>query len=886
MKRLLLIFLAFPVIARAQLCFDFESGEVPQWEQSRDSAWTVSPADALGGNFSLWHFMDDSVSGEDRISFAYDSLVLSGSATTWQFTLRHAYSPSSSNKWAVFLVSESDQAHMMPGGGTGAIVLGVNFSGSDDRLKLWRTVNGKADVIAETSLNWQDEIGTAPAVLRVERTPGRDWSIYMGGTPGNESSSAPSWELIGQGNNPADISPGHFGIYYHFSSRQDRKFWFDDLCIEGCFIRDTIPPFIKAVELKDGHILRIVFSENLDSGNALSPISYSVLPGGIRPDSILAPSGGVVDLVFSHEFSSGVKQILRVEGVGDRKGNVSGILEEEFTWYRHGRGDIIFNEIMYDPFPEIGLPGYEYIELYNRSGYPADLGDWILQAGDRALVLPQLRFPPGHYLLICYRGMKNLYGDAFLSLDALNSRTFLSNEGSALLLSDPDSVLIDWIEYSPGMHGGEYYAEGGWSLERIDMQRTCHGADNWTSSRGRLGGTPGIENSVRGTNPDRDPPDIRALYAADSQNLVLEFNEAMDGQSVLQQNSWFIDGGMGLPDSIHLQSPANRILTLHYRKGFAQGREYSLEVPSGVRDCSGNRLTAGSEFRFALPVLPGRTEIFLSEILFNPWPYCPDFIEVFNGSEHAFDLADLRLANRDPESGGIVSAGRVADGHHLFFPGDFIVFTGDPESLCGFYTVHEPECLVKVADMPKMGDAEGSVILLDKYLEVLDELDYNRNMHHPLLSSQEGVSLERISYRIGAEYPSNWHSASSSDGFGTPGRRNSQSHSAIAAMEGFEVEPEIFTPDMDGIEDVLLIKYRFSSPGLRARILIIDPRGRLVREIASRELLGTEGFYTWDGTDHLGRRARTGIYLVLVEVSGMEPGISRYRKTCVLATGR
>jgi flagellar hook assembly protein FlgD len=88
------------------------------------------------------------------------------------------------------------------------------------------------------------------------------------------------------------------------------------------------------------------------------------------------------------------------------------------------------------------------------------------------------------------------------------------------------------------------------------------------------------------------------------------------------------------------------------------------------------------------------------------------------------------------------------------------------------------------------------------------------------------------------------------------------------------------------VDDVLLIRYRFGSPGLRARILVVDPRGRLVRVIAPGELLGTEGFYTWDGTDREGRRARTGLYLVLAEVNGPAKETRRYRKTCVLATGR
>ena len=395
-----------------------------------------------------------------------------------------------------------------------------------------------------------------------------------------------------------------------------------------------------------------------------------------------------------------------------------------------------------------------------------------------------------------------------------------------------------------------------------------------------------MENAVHGNNPDRSSPSVGSVYLPDSQKLAIEFSEPMERESVLQKDAWHVDGGMGAPDSVILMEPCNRELTLQYGREFTPGREYYLDVRRRIEDCAGNPLSPGLKIRFALPVQPQRSEILISEVLFNPLPYCPDFVEVFNHGLKTFDLSDMRLANRDAENGKIVSAGRIINGHRLFFPGEYLVFTSDPETLRGFYLVHDPRSLVNVRDMPPMGDRQGSVLVLDKYLNVLDELAYHRDMHHPMLASPEGVTLERISYAAGSEHWSNWHSASSTEGYGTPGRRNSQHLDPDPATEGFEVEPEIFTPDMDGVKDVLLIKYSFRSPGMRARILVLDPRGRLIREIAGKQLLGTEGFFTWDGTDTQGRKVRTGIYLVLADVYGMNRGVRRYRKTCVLSTGR
>ena len=583
-----------------------------------------------------------------------------------------------------------------------------------------------------------------------------------------------------------------------------------------------------------------------------------------------------------------------------------------FIWYHPLPGDIVFNEIMYDPDPEIGLPGYEYIELFNRSSYTLDLSGWVLEAGTKSHVLGNPGLPPGNaapelansgpdpgnaapgqgryelspeeYLLLCYKGTGGLYGGADHALDVLGSRSMLLNDGAMVRLRDPDSVLVDWMEYSPGMHANDYYAGGGWSLERVDPGRICFDEGNWTSSTDRTGGTPGRENSVMRNNPDRDPPEPVSVWVQDSHELVIGFNESLDREAALQKNSWRVDGEMGSPDNLFLQPPWDRQITLRYSVEFYPGKEYHLEIGPEIKDCAGNRLRQGREVRFALPVEPRHREILISEVLFNPLPYCPDFIEVYNPGPRTFDVSDLRLANRDPQSGEIVSAGRIISGHRLFFPEEYLVFTEDPRELSSYFLVQDPACLVETLEMPAMGDMDGSVLILDKYLQVIDELAYDREMHHPVLASQEGVSLERISYVAGSGNRSNWHSASSVEGFGTPGRRNSQQYEADTHSEGIGVEPEIFTPNMDGRDDVLFIKYRFGSGGLR--ILVFDQRGRLIREIASRQLLGTSGFFTWDGTDRQGKKARAGMYLVLAEVYGSGRKKQVYRKTCVLSTGR
>ena len=172
---------------------------------------------------------------------------------------------------------------------------------------------------------------------------------------------------------------------------------------------------------------------------------------------------------------------------------------------------------------------------------------------------------------------------------------------------------------------------------------------------------------------------------------------------------------------------------------------------------------------------------------------------------------------------------------------------------------------------------------MDKWLQIIDEFAYNDEMHFPLLSSTEGVSLERISYERSASDQRNWHSAAEDAGFCTPGYENSQLVNTINPEIKIGVEPEIFTPDNDGREDFTNICYSFDQPGNVISIWIFDPMGRIIRQLASNLLVGTSGCVTWDGTDDQGQRARMGIYLVYVRLFDLEGKARQIKKSCVLS---
>jgi hypothetical protein len=97
------------------------------------------------------------------------------------------------------------------------------------------------------------------------------------------------------------------------------------------------------------------------------------------------------------------------------------------------------------------------------------------------------------------------------------------------------------------------------------------------------------------------------------------------------------------------------------------------------------------------------------------------------------------------------------------------------------------------------------------------------------------------------------------------------------------VEPEIFNP-LSGQSNFALIRYNFEQGGYVANVRIFDSYGRTVRKIANNDILGTDGFYRWDGDCDEGSKAGLGSYMILFEVFNQEGTVKRYRKRIVIAS--
>ena len=169
---------------------------------------------------------------------------------------------------------------------------------------------------------------------------------------------------------------------------------------------------------------------------------------------------------------------------------------------------------------------------------------------------------------------------------------------------------------------------------------------------------------------------------------------------------------------------------------------------------------------------------------------------------------------------------------------------------------------------------------------VIDGMNYSEEMHFLMLLSYEGVSLEKINPER-LEYDAlNWHSAAETAGFGTPGYRNSQ-YLEIAETEAtVSLQPEVFSPDGNGIDDNLGIACHFDTPGKMVTVLIFNSDGKLARTLVNNEMPGTDVVFSWDGTLDDRTEAQNGIYVIYLEVLGMDGRTAHFKKAGVLARNR
>ena len=548
--------------------------------------------------------------------------------------------------------------------------------------------------------------------------------------------------------------------------------------------------------------------------------------------------------------------------------------------FSQNRYDIVIEEIMADPSPQVGLHANEWIELKNTTATPVNLQNWrIGDATGQSGPMPNFTLQPDSFVIVC-TGSAVAAMSAFGTAISVTSFPSLDNDGDQLFIRAANGRTIHAVAYTSGWYQNELKKEGGWTIEMIDTKSPCAGISNWKASTNTTGGTPGKRNSVDGTNTDATAPKLKRAYTTDNSTIVLVFDEPVDSTIGATLANYSIDGGATLISAAAI-APLFNLVQLKTSSPLTANTVYNITA-SGIKDCKGNSIGNANKARVGLPVDAATGEWIINEILFNPRSNGYDFVEFFNNSNKIFDASKLYIANRN--SSGIISSLKpLSTVPFYIFPGDYIVETEDADNLALQYLVKNLDNVLAISSPPSFSDDEGTVLALNFQGNVIDEVKYKDDWHFKLIDNAEGVSIERIDPSGISQDAANWHSAASTAGYGTPTYKNSQYKLVNSINATIEVTPKVFSPDNDGRDDIASIQYAVTEPGFIANVTIFNAAGNPIRNLVRNGTLGLTGYWNWDGLDDKGLKLPVGTYVIFTEIFNLQGKKQHFKTTTVLA---
>lgn len=795
--------------------------------------------------------------------------------TAWEVGIDVDGAVTSGNYVRVYLAANDD-----PAGPHQGYHLQVDGASGNHVYRLWRQNGGIRSTIFQSN-PIPNQGNKFRARVRVSCDSDGVWQILA------DEYDSGIFETVLRNNGDSTAQDGTYtasefaGYFVNFTTTRREDFKFDYLLVTihdhaAETQPDSIPPAILSAAFIDDSSIAVKFDKNIDPVSAAIPAHYIVLPVGQYPETVVV-TDSIVELSFLPPFSGG-EYMLQVSGIQ----NVDGFAMEADTSialeyvppYMAEPFDIIITEIMARPNGVAGLPEQEYIELYNRSEETISLSGWSYHSLTATHQFTAGIIQPGGYLILC-RTVDEPHFSPYGNTLGISPWPVLVDGGTTITIRNARGDVIDEVAYHTSWYRDNQKRNGGWSLERISPHAFCLGADNWLASDDSRGGSPGMQNSVYD-----DFYDIRLEIAGfelvGEHHIQLHFSKDLDTFYANNPMVYQVSNGVGNPQSVEILNM--REVLLHFANPLPTGLESRLAV-TGIRDCRGESANVVHLFFLPQTMLPG--DVLVNEILFNPKADGVDFVEIYNHSDKIFDLQELYLANVN--TGGQTANHRQVSGEQfLFYPGEYKVLTTDPGVVQQHYPNAVAHALIPMTSLPAFPNNSGNAVLVAKGVTI-DSLSYHATMHSEFIVDPKGVSLERQSFGTPTNAIGNFRSAATAIGGATPGYQNSQAMLA-EEEEGVYLTSRTFSPDYDGFEDLLEIKYRFPEGGYMANVDIYNDKGILVRRLQRNQSLATEGVIHWDGTSDTNQRLPVGIYIALIEIYNAGGIRKTFRKSFVMAT--
>ncbi|MBU8932569.1 MAG: lamin tail domain-containing protein [candidate division Zixibacteria bacterium] len=515
------------------------------------------------------------------------------------------------------------------------------------------------------------------------------------------------------------------------------------------------------------------------------------------------------------------------------------------------RAEVVVNEVLAnEPGGSVTL---EWIELYNDADESALLDGYRLQVGIKSIYLDEVgTIDAKGFLVICRRlfteggspGFEKEWGDnsgfwgdtdfEMILPEPVEASFSLTNSAGSVELYDATDQLISQLVWSES-------GADGYSWERIHST-----SDDIHQSADIRGSTPGEINSVTPVARDLDIGVVKVQPKPSGATFILTiFNAGTN--TVTEATLHLVDIGFeseGLvPDTLEVifveAIPPGELVAME-RTLSLSGTYTVVEATLSDDDClSNNRIEI---------ILPGVEfpPLILTEVLANPTNgFQCEWIEILNRSETNIDLFGCQF-------GDSVALRQITTEPYDVLPGEYVVLAHDTAEFLDYYPLFDGIVIEPPSWATFNNSTPDIVRLIDQFGFVLDRFSYHRTFDNNYTWSRDEQTI----------LDPEWSSAENRGG--TPGEVNDIYFGPTGNRVGIMIEPRVFSPDGDGIDETVIIDVEAPSDQ-EYEMKIFDVQGRVVFDF---ERVRDEN--EWDGRNNSGERLPIGIYIVYLEVIGGE----------------
>lgn len=594
----------------------------------------------------------------------------------------------------------------------------------------------------------------------------------------------------------------------------------------GPIRKDTIPPKVIDCKQLDNFNIQIKFNEKIRkiSSNNIKTNQLIIEKFTMPTDS----NGIIIQLKNPFRISCDTFKI-DLNDVSDLETNLLKSHSINFNYIfidTANFGDIILTEVMTKPSPSLGLlPEKKYLEILNNSQKILNLSDLYLSDQVGQCRLPQYILHPQEILiLISINDTQNFKNYHFLGVPSFPS---FNQDEDFITLKSLNNKIIFQVNYTENMHHWQY-RNGGYSLEKTDINHGTFELNNWVSNR-QNGGTPGTILAYADDIP-HNIKIIESYFTSDS--MYLRINQTVNPNSTYQikTTTHLLDVSIKYPGVMIGKLPIDlqnykKIELLELRYGDSILNKNQNSIYSFRENFDGSKLD-------------------FNEILYHNFVGNPDFLELTNNDSSAIFLNQFILTIKDENGVAIKEQIPLKNKERwLIYPKEILALSTDKNRIFEQFPDGNFEKIIHLKGLPNFNSEKGILELthLTQWIQTVSTFEYSNSLHSPLHSETTGISLEKHNSNLRSDLPSSWGSAIGLQHYGTPGNQNSIFFSGGTLTQNkFQLRNQRISISPTWVEPII-VDFNLPQPGYILSASIFRKDGSLVEHCIQNNRIGANG---------------------------------------------